>query len=330
VDYDASADCRLDAAVMGRGHGQTKGGSVASSDLGFYEYLPIIDRPALTWPGGARLAVWMAPNVEFYELMPPVGPARMPWAPPQPDVLGYSHRDYGNRVGIWRIFEAMDRFGLRASMALNVALCDHHPEIIAAARDRGWEFFSHGIYNTRYTHDMTEAQERGMIEDAFATVERHTGTRLRGWLSPALTNTERTPELLAEYGIAYSCDFLHDDQPFPLLVQQGRLISLPYSVEINDGAAYQRRLFSPQHFRDAIIAQFDQLYAEGGRVMCIALHPFLSGHPYRLGPLAEALAHLVSHKDVWFATGAEIADWYYAHHYDAMLAHLAARRAGTG
>jgi allantoinase len=303
---------------------------MASADPRLYDYLPITDRPALTWPGDARLAVWFAPNVEFYELMPPVGPTRAPWPPPLPDVLGYSRRDYGNRVGVWRLFEIMDRFGLRASVALNTAVCDHHPEIIDAARERGWEFFSHGIYNTRYVYDMTEAQERAMIEDALATVQRHTGKRLRGWLSPALTNTERTPNLLAEYGIGYSCDFMHDDQPFPLRVERGRLISLPYSVETNDGSAYQRHLFSPQHFRDAIIAQFDRLYAEGGRVMCVALHPYLTGHPYRLRAFTEALAHMVACSDVWFTTAADIADWYYANHYDAVRAHLAARRVGPG
>jgi len=297
-----------------------------ADDLGFYDYLPITKRPPLIWPDGARIAVWFAPNVEFYELIPPVNPARASWPPPLPDVLGYSCRDYGNRVGFWRLLDVMDRFHLRCSAALNVALCQHHPEVIAAMQERGWEFFSHGIYNGRYVHGMDEAQERTLIEDAIETVKRHTGNRLRGWLSPALTNTEHTPHLLAEYGIAYSCDFMHDDQPFPLNVRVGRLISIPYTVEINDASAYIRRQFSPQHFCEAIKAQFDRLYAEGGRVMCIALHPYLTGHPYRLRPLLEALEHITAHSGVWFATGAEIADWYYAHHYDSITALLAARR----
>jgi allantoinase len=296
------------------------------ADLGYYDYSPIIDRPPLTWPNDARLAVWFAPNVEFYELMPPVGPARAPGPPPLPDVLGYSWRDYGNRVGFWRLLDVMDRFGLRGSAALNVALCDHHPEIIAALQERRWEFFSHGIYNSRYVHGMNEAQERALIKDACATVERHTGMRLKGWLSPALTNTERTPNLLVDNGITYSCDFMHDDQPMPLNVNHGRLISIPYSVEINDAAAYLRRQFSPEHFRDAIVAQFERLYAEGGRVMCIALHPYLSGHPYRLRALVEALEHLTAYSNVWFTVGAEIADWYYTNCYDAVATHLAARR----
>jgi len=195
---------------------------------------------------------------------------------------------------------------------------------------RRWEIFSHGVYNTRYTYGMDEAGERALIEDAVSTVERHTGTRLRGWLSPALTNTERTPHLLAEYGVRYSCDFFHDDQPFPLKVRRGRLISLPYSVEVNDGSAYLRHDRTPRELGEAIRAQFDQLYAEGaasGRVMCLPLHPFLTGQPFRLRAFAEALAYITAHDRVWLATGSEIADWYLAHHYDRVVAHLAARAA---
>jgi allantoinase len=299
------------------------------SDPGYYDYSPIVDRPRLTWPGDARVAVWVAPNIEFYEWLPPRNPIKAAWPRGQPDVLGYSLRDYGNRVGIWRVLEVLDRHRVRESVALNVALCDHHPEIIDACRARGWEFFSHGIYNTRYLYGMDEAQERHVIEDAIATVLRHTGQRIAGWLSPALTNTERTPELLAEYGLRYACDFFHDDQPFPLNVKHGRLISLPYSLETNDGTVYGRRLASPREYGDILRAQFDQLYAEGaesGRVMCVPLHPFLSGQPHRLGALDRALAHITAHPEVWLATGAEIADWYYAHHYERMVAHLAARR----
>jgi peptidoglycan/xylan/chitin deacetylase (PgdA/CDA1 family) len=300
------------------------------SDPGLYDYSPIVDRPRLTWPDGARVALWIAPNIEFYELLPPVNPVRPPWPRGQPDVLGYSLRDYGNRVGIWRLFEVLDRHRLRGSVSLNVALSEHHPEIIEACRVRGWEFFSHGVYNTRYLYGMDEAQERAVIDDAVWTVLRHTGQRIAGWLSPALSHTERTTELLAERGFKYACDFFHDDQPFPLNVTRGRLISLPYALETNDGSAYGRRLASPREYGDLLRAQFDQLYAEGaesGRVMCIPLHPFLSGQPHRLDALDRALAHIVGHPHVWCATGSEIADWYYARHYDTMAAHLAARRA---
>jgi allantoinase len=297
------------------------------SDPGYYRYLPIGDRPPLEWPDGARVALWIAPNLEFYELHPPLHPRRPPWPRPYPDVQGYSLRDYGNRVGIWRVFELLDRHDVRGSVALNVALCQHHPEVIEGCRSRGWEFFAHGVYNTRYLDGLDEAQERSVIEDCLATVERYTGTRLAGWLSPALTTSERTIDLLAEYGFKYTADLFHDDQPFPLDVRRGRLISLPYALETNDGTAYGRRLVTPRQHAEVLIAQFDQLHAEGGRVMCIPLHPFLSGHPHRLAALERALVHMKAVPGVWWATGAEIADWYYARCYDRVVAHLAGRRA---
>ena len=299
------------------------------SDPGLYDYLPITDRPALAWPDGARVAFWVAPNIEFYEWEPPAAPTRKPWPRVQPDVLGYSHRDYGNRVGVWRMIDVMDRYGVRGSVSLNVAVCEHHPEIIEACVERDWEFFSHGIYNTRYTYGMDEAQERAMISDAIETVRKHTGTQLAGWLSPALSNTEHTMDLLAEYGIRYTCDLFHDDQPFPVKVARGRLISVPYSLDMNDFVVYQMYLASPREYGAMIRAQFDQLYREGvesGRVMCVPLHPYLVAQPHRLEPFADALAYITSHDKVWVTTGAEIAEWYYAHAYDAVAARLAERQ----
>jgi allantoinase len=306
---------------------------VTTADPELYDYLPITDRPPLTWPGDARIAVWVAPNIEFYELEPPLNPVRRAWPRGQPDVTGYAYRDYGNRVGFWRILELLGRFGIRGSVALNAALCEHHPEIIEACRAARWEFFSHGVYNTRYLYGMDEAQERQVIEDVIATVLRHTGQRIVGWLSPALSNTERTMRLLAEHGLRYVCDLFHDDQPFPVNVPRGRLVSIPYALETNDGLVYGRRLASPREYGEILRAQFDQLYQEGaesGRVMCIPLHPFQSGRPHRVEPLERALAHITSHDRVWLATGAEIADWYLTHHHDAVVARLAARRMGSG
>jgi allantoinase len=298
--------------------------SVATkSDPLLYDYLPYNKRPKITWPDGARVAFWVAPNIEFYEYQPPPNPHRMPWARPVPDVLAYSHRDYGNRVGWRRMMEAMDHCGVRGSVSLNVALCDHHPEIIEACAKRGWEFFSHGIYNTRYTYGMDESQERAIIEDAIETVKRHTGQVLAGWLSPALSNTVRTMDLLAEYGLLYTCDLFHDDQPMPVHVRKGRLISMPYSLEMNDVIAYYSNSCPPRHYATIIKRQFDQLYAEGedsGTVMCIPLHPYLVGQPHRIRPFADALEYIAGHEKVWLATGREIAQHYLAHHFDAVAA----------
>ena len=227
----------------------------------------------------------MAPNIEFYELDPPVNPTRTAWPRPIPDVPHYAWRDYGNRVGIWRMMAAMDRYGVRGRISLNVAVCDHFPEIAAACRERGWEFFSHGIYNTRYTYGMGEAQERAIIEDVKASIRKWSGQELAGWLAPALTQTERTMDLLAEAGIAYTLDLFHDDQPMPVNVRNGRLISVPYSLEINDFTTlFQVQLHAARLHRCDQGAVRSALCGgrDNGRVMCLPLHPFLIGQPHRL------------------------------------------------
>ena len=174
------------------------------SDPGLYDYQAYRNRPKIEWPDGKACAVWIAPNMEFYELDPPVNPHRKSWSKPPPDVIGYSHRDHANRVSHWRMAEMMTKHGFPGSVSLSVALCDHIPEVVEDARQRGWEFFSHGIYNTRYSYGMDEAQERAIIEDSMTTVERATGQRIRGWLAPALTHTSRTLDLIAEYGLDYT------------------------------------------------------------------------------------------------------------------------------
>lgn len=298
------------------------------AEPGLYDYLPYFDRPRIAWPNGARLAFWCAPNIEHYEIDPPPNPLRMPWARPHPDVLGYSWRDYGNRAGVWRMMEVMDRFGVRGSVSLNVAVCDHYPEIIEACVARGWELFSHGVYNTRYTYGMSEAQERALIEDVRNTINRASGQELRGWLAPAITLTDRTVDLLAEAGLTYTLDLFHDDQPLPVKTAKGRLVSVPYSLEVNDFTALYQGATSPADYTDMIIAQFERLYAEGadgGRVMCLPLHPFLIGQPHRVRELSRALEYITSHDGVWLATASEIADHFIAHHYDAFVAAIAAR-----
>ena len=289
-------------------------------DPGLYDYLPYENRPQIRWPGGARVAFWVAPNVEFYELDPPRNPARAPWARPTPDVLNYSYRDYGNRCGFWRMLGAMQRCNMRGSVSLNVAVCEHHPEVIRACADNGWEFYSHGTYNTRYLMGMTEAQERSVIQDSIDTIRKHTGQKLDGWLAPALTYTDNTLNLVAEMGLTYVCDLFHDDQPGAVKVRQGRLISVPYSLEMNDVIVYNVNLVSPRRYADILKRQFDRLYAEGeasGTVMCIPQHPYLVGQPYRMAAFEEALSYITSHDKVWLATGREIAKHFNDHYYDA-------------
>ena len=254
---------------------------------------------------------------------PPKNPARAAWARPAPDVLNYGYRDYGNRVGFWRLLDAMKRCGMRGSVSLNVAVCEHHPEIIQACAAEDWEFYSHGTYNTRYLMGMDEAQERAVIQDSIDTILKHTGQKLDGWLAPALTYTDNTLDLVAEMGLTYICDLFHDDQPGPVKVRQGRLTSVPYSLEMNDVIVYNINLVQPRRYADILKRQFDRLYAEGeksGTVMCIPLHPYLVGQPYRMAAFEEALSYITSHDKVWLATGREIAKHFNDHYYDAFAA----------
>jgi peptidoglycan/xylan/chitin deacetylase (PgdA/CDA1 family) len=167
---------------------------------------------------------------------------------------------------------------------------------------------------------MSEEQERALIQDSIDSIRKASGQQLDGWLAPALTYTERTLDLVAEMGLTYVCDLFHDDQPGPVKVRHGRLASLPYSLEMNDVISYNINLVSPRHYAEIIKRQFDRLYAEGaesGTVMCIPLHPYLVGQPYRIKAFEEALAYITGHDKVWLATGREIARHFLDNHYDA-------------
>ncbi|MFC1822624.1 polysaccharide deacetylase family protein [Thermodesulfobacteriota bacterium] len=292
-------------------------------DPGLYYYWPYLKRPKIEWPDGARIAFWVAPNVEFYEINPPKGPIQPSslWREP-PDLLNYGIRDYGNRSGFWRMLKLFDELDVRASISLSAAMCEHFPEIVKEMADRGWELFSHGIYNSRYLYGMSEEQEISVIEDIKQTIKRVSGQTLDGWLSPALTNTPRTIELLARCGLKYTLDLFHDDQPQPVRVKSGRFISLPYSLEVNDWTGLHTSRGTPAEYTAMIKAQFDRLYQEGaesGTVMCLPLHPWLIGAPHRVEQLAEAIAYILNHDGVWHATGREIATWYLDNYYDGVL-----------
>jgi allantoinase len=290
-------------------------------DLGRYSSVPPMQRPAIRWPNDKRIAFWVVPNIEFYELDPANGAKS--WQRPVPDVLNYSLRDYGNRVGIWRIMEALDAFGVRASVSLNAAVCDHFPDITAACVERKWELFSHGVYNTQRIYGFDDDAVREVIRSSIETISRHSGTPVRGWLAPALSSTETFFDLLPEFGIDYTIDIVHDDRPTPIAVRSGRLISVPYSSEINDVRIMGVRSYSADDYAAMMTAAFDQLYEESahsGAVLCMPLHPFVTGQPHRIGALHAVLKHVSARADVWFATGSEIADWYYEHTYAADLA----------
>jgi peptidoglycan/xylan/chitin deacetylase (PgdA/CDA1 family) len=241
-------------------------------------------------------------------------------------VQQYSYRDYGNRVGFWRMLESLDRYNIRCCVSLNMAVLEHFPEIRDAMVQRDYDYMSHGIYNTRYLYTYTEEQEREFYRDTIDTLKLHTGKQLKGMLGPAISGTERTPDLMAEAGLIYHTDWMHDDQPVPIKVKSGKLVSVPYSIELNDSSLLRDNHYEGDYFARICKAQFDQLYKEGaesGRVMCIALHPFLIGQPHRIKYLDDILSHIMSHDGVWQTTADDIADYYIENYYDEAVAHAA-------
>ncbi|MFH1849790.1 MAG: polysaccharide deacetylase family protein [archaeon] len=273
-----------------------------------FEYSPIIDRPEWRLPNDARIAVYIGLNVEHYELNRPSTSIFPGTAHLDPDPLNYGWRDYGVRVGIWRVADVLDRHAVRASVLLNSDVCEHYPRIIEEGNKRDWVWAAHGKNNSTFQHDVSN--ERHYLEDVLATIHRSTGQPPVGWLGPALTETYDTIEILEGNGIRYVLDWCNDDQPCRIPTKLGRMISVPYSIEVNDIPLFVGKSLSGEGFLQIVKDQFDTLYAEGSRVMAVGLHPFIIGQPFRIKYLDLALEYISDHDDVWLTTSDEIADWF--------------------
>ncbi|GCD39810.1 polysaccharide deacetylase [Streptomyces chrestomyceticus JCM 4735] len=280
-------------------------------DNALFDYSPIVDREPIRWPGGARVAFYVGLNVEHYQVDRPSTSIFPGTAGLAPDPLNYGWRDYGPRVGIWRLIESLDRHGLRASVMLNSDVTRHYPQIIEAGRARGWAWVAHGRDNSTFQADMSVEDERAYLTEVVGTIEAATGRRPRGWLGPALTETFRTPELLAGLGLDYVLDWANDDQPYRLNVPG--MLSVPYSIEVNDISLFVGKSLSGPDFVRIVEDQLDQLYADSatsGRVMSLVLHPFVINQPFRHKYLDQALEHIANHPGVWLTTSDEIAEHY--------------------
>jgi allantoinase len=293
---------------------------------GWISYSPIRQRPVIRWPNGARIALWVCPNLLYFEYNPPDDPWVNSYARTlPPDILSYGRQEYGPRVGLWRMLDVLDRHPVRCTAVVNSRALRQFPGMCAAAVERKWDFVGHGAYNTRFTFGLDAADEFAYYKTMREEVKDLTGVRMTGMGGPGpQAATENTPDVLAEAGFAYYTDFFADDQPFPINVKSGRLISLPYTLEINDPPFFGVA-FEADQFADALKRQFDVLYEEGaqsGRVMCISLHTYLFGQPQRARYLDEALKYVTSFPDVWHATGAEIAQYYLDHCYEGVVRHI--------
>jgi allantoinase len=284
-----------------------------TEDNHLFDYTPIVARPRLALPGGKRLAVWIGVAIEHYSWGRPAMSLTPHTADLVPDPLNYGWREYGPRVGIWRLFDVLDRFGVKGTALLNSEVVARHPQIVAAGQERGWAWVAHGANNSTWQVGMERDVEKEYIARVTEEIEAGTGHRPRGWLGPVLTASPNTYDILAELGYDYAVDWGIDDLPVPFNVQTGSLLSVPYATELNDIPLLNGHGQSGAEFRDALLDQFEVLHAEGAdrpRVMGFGVHPFLSGQPFRAKYLAEALEQMTSHEDVWFATADEIATWY--------------------
>ncbi len=277
--------------------------------LGPVPYRAYPDAPVIRWPNGAQVAVWIIPNIEWYALNHSFGGARA--ARPGGDISTWAIREYGERVGVWRLMDALDSVGARATVALNAYVCEVYPRVIEGGLERKWEWMGHGLTNMDSKTGQSEEEERAQIWGTLDLIEKSTGTRPKGWLGPG--ENLRTPSLLQEAGIVYTGDWVVDDRPYPIRTATGWLLGIPYSFVHNDTRNYDQWIFPPNDYLDQMKQVFNVLYQEGersGTVMAIPLHTHLSGFPARYVALKELLKYIAGHQQVWWATGSEIASAY--------------------
>jgi allantoinase len=282
-----------------------------------YPYTPIRGRSLQAWPGGKKLAFYIALNIESYSIEGGMMEELLPASPP-PDVLNYSWCDYGNRVGVWRLLELFDELSWPVTLLINSQVYDHTPQIVAAFRERGDEIACHGRTNAERQSGLTNEEERTLIREATARLTAMEGMQPRGWLSPWITETWSTPDLLKEAGYKYLLDWACDDQPVWMRTAAGPLLSVPYPQELNDSSTIIGRRLAMSDFADMIVDQFDEMCEQaksGPLVMSLALHPHVTGQPFRVRQLRRAFRHIAdSSSDLWFTRAGGIADYFAQHH----------------
>jgi peptidoglycan/xylan/chitin deacetylase (PgdA/CDA1 family) len=277
------------------------------------EFTPIIDRKSLRLPGGARVATWVIVNVEDWDFNAPMPRTLLPY--PQgmtaiPDVANYSWYEYGLRVGFWRIKEVLDKHGIKATLSLNASICRSYPRLVEECVKSGWEILAHGFTQRILS---LEADEREVIRRTINLIKETTGQTPRGWMGPGLGETFNTPDVLAEEGIEYVADWVNDDLPYAMKVKSGSLISIPYTLEINDITIYLIQQHRSSEIFERARDQLDTLYREsanGARVMAISVHPYITGVPHRIKYFDQIFEYIKQNTEVLFMTGSEILDWY--------------------
>lgn len=274
-------------------------------------FQPITQRPDFKLPNNARVAVWVVMNVEHFTFGK-LGTAIQPHLNSHPEIANYSWRDYGNRVGIWRLFELFAELEIPVTAAVNGEICILYPEIMTAMQQHNWEIMAHGINNSTGHSGMDKETEIEIIDKTLKLLQKATGKTPKGWLTPGFSITESTFELLHSAGIVYTADWVNDDQPYWYPLSNSRLLAIPYTIEANDISLCLSNRFSGAEFAQAIEDQFDQLWQDGKtqpRIMAIGLHPFIVGQPLRLKYLKQCLLHIKNKPNTWLTTGENIYNW---------------------
>jgi allantoinase len=307
-----------------------------------YDYVPLPQRKPIQWPGGKQVALILTFNLETWDLTKPTkkpyyagGPPILPDVLPgdTPDWPNYSWREYGQRVGIWRLYELFDSLGVKASCTTNAVTFERRKAMVDACLERGWELLAHNWEQGELLADFAHEpeKERDIVLRSLAQYEKFTGRKAKGWLSSSLRGTLRTADILAEYGCTFYCDVMNDDQPYLLRTPHGPIVSTPYSNEINDFTILTRRNHTTSEYRDILKEELDVLLAEGAktaRIMNVGIHPHVSGRAFRVRGLREFIEYAKAQPGVWWATREEIAAWYLENHENHIPGQLA--RGGDG
>jgi allantoinase len=279
------------------------------------DYSAIVDRTPLKLPGGARVAFWTIVNYEVWDIGRPMARQVLPaptGVPLMPDVVHWAWHEYGMRVGCWRFFELFERLEIKPTLAANARICEDYPRVAEEAKRNGWEFMGHA-YDQMPIHKVED--QAAMINRSMDVIEKFTGTRPVGWLGPGLTQTLETPEILAEAGVKYIGDWVYDDEPTVIRTAKGPLVTLPYTIELNDIPMMIVHHHESDYLTRRAIDQFDRLYQEGehrAKIVALAIHPYISGQPHRIKYLEQIYDYVNQFDGVLHWNGAQILEWYMA------------------
>lgn len=289
----------------------------AGMDNPWYDYVPYPKRPKLNWPRNARVAFYVVLHLEYYELLPPDGVVKDSrytgeFGTYHPDYRTWTQREYGNRTGIFRVLDVLDRYQIRAGVAANAMAVERYPFLVEQFKKRNYEFIGHGTSaNRMISSKMSEAEEKAEIATSIAAIEKATGTAPKGWLGQEYGESQRTPKLLADAGLDYVLDWPNDDQPYPMRVGDGaRFVSMPNQPEWDDVQQLWLRRINTTRYPDIVSDAFELLHHEGGQVFNLSIHPWLMGMAHRIKYLDEALRRVERFGNVWQATPGDVAKHY--------------------